>query len=258
MEKREAEKETGGGGDMMKTLEISNFPALDYACAEAMNSLCTNLTFCRTDMKRVMLTSCRGGEGKTFLSMNIARTMAGLGKKVAVLDADLRRSSIEAEYALNFVKSADYGITHYLAGKCEMSEILYLTDIPGFYMVPVGRTVANPLPLLNSARFSRLMEELQKLFDYVLVDAPPIGVVIDAAEIAKSCDGTLFVVKYNEIRRRELQEARQQIERTGCSVLGTALNQISFDSYSIKKYYHKSYYYYSAEPKAQRKRSKQS
>ena len=111
----------------MKTMEISAFPPLDYACVEAINSLCTNLTFCGNDVKRIMLTSCRGGEGKTFLTMNAARTMAGLGKKIAVLDADLRRSSIAAVYGLNAGRGVDYGITHYLAGKCEMGDILYMT-----------------------------------------------------------------------------------------------------------------------------------
>jgi capsular exopolysaccharide synthesis family protein len=189
--------------------------------------------------------------------MNVARTMAGLGKKVAVLDVDLRRSNIAAVFGLNSGRGTDFGITHYLAGKCEMSEILYLTNIPGFCIAPVGRAVANPLPLLNSSRFSRLLNELPAMFDYVLVDAPPVGVVIDAAEIAKSCDGTLFVVKYNEIHRRELVEAKQQIERTSCAILGAVINQVSFDSYSGKRYYHKSYHYYdSSNGKTQKKRSR--
>ncbi len=240
----------------MKTLEISTFPHLDYACAEAINSLCTNLTFCGNDVKRIMLTSCREGEGKTFLAMNTARTMAGLGKRVVILDADLRRSSIAAVYGLNSGRGGGFGITHYLAGKCEMNEILYLTGIPGLCIVPVGRTVANPLPLLNSSRFSRLLNELQEMFDYVLVDAPPVGVVIDAAEIAKSCDGTMFVVKYNTIPRRELDEAKRQISRTGCAILGVVINQMSFDTYGGKRYYQKSYYYDSGNAKMHRRHSK--
>lgn len=229
----------------MKTLEMTRFPTLDYASAEAINSLCTNLTFCGEDVKSIMMTSCRAGEGKTFLAMNVARTMAGLGKRVAVLDADLRRSSIAATFGLPAQKGIDLGVTHYLAGKCEMREILYLTNIPGFSILPVGRTAANPLPLLNSSRFSRLIGELCELFDYVLVDTPPVGVVIDAAEVAKSCSGTVFVVRYNTIHQRELVEAKRQIARTGCPILGTVINRFSFDAYSGKGYYHKSYYYQS-------------
>ena len=66
--------------------------------------------------------------------------------------------------------------------------------------------------------------------------------IIDAAEVAKSCDGVLFVINYNTISRREMQEAKLQIERTGCKILGAVLNNVSFDSYSSKKYYYKSYY----------------
>ena len=140
----------------MNMLDIKNFPPLDYACAEAMNSLCTNLTFCGSDIRRIMLTSCKGGEGKTFLTMNIGRTMAGLGKKVAILDVDLRRSNMVATYGINFGESSGYGIAHYLAGKCEMNEILYQTNVFGLYLVPTGslccQSAATPqLPALPQA-----------------------------------------------------------------------------------------------------------
>lgn len=236
----------------MNRLDITRFPQLDYSCAEAMNSLCTNLTFCGSDIRSIMLTSCRAGEGKSFLTMNIGRTMAELGKKVVTLDCDLRRSNAAATYGLDFGGSRGFGIVHYLAGKCEIDEILYQTNIFNLHLVPAGRTVANPLPLLNSERFPMLLEELAKMFDYVLVDVPPVGIVIDAAEIAKSCDGTLFVVKCNGIRRRELSDARQQIGRTGCAILGAVLNQVTFDSYSTKRYYNKSYYYQTANKKRSR------
>jgi capsular exopolysaccharide synthesis family protein len=216
---------------------------LGYAAAEALNALCTNLTFCGKDVKRIMLTSCSSGEGKTFLSMNIARTMAALGKNTAFIDADLRRSHVMAWYGLLLEGGYEYGTTHFLAGKCEFKDALYITNIPGLSMMPVGRTVANPLPLLNTSRFSELMEELSARFDYVFVDAPPVGLVIDAAEIAKSCDGTLFIVRYNAVRRRELLEARMQINRTGCAILGAVLNQVNFDTHSNRNY-KKSYYYH--------------
>ena len=84
----------------------------------------------------------------------------------------------------------------------------------------------------------------------MLVDAPPVGAVIDAAQIAKSCDGILVVVAYNEVRRQELIDAVRQLEQTGCPILGTVLNQVKFDSYMSKKYYYKSHYasYESYEP----------
>ena len=78
--------------------------------------------------------------------------------------------------------------------------------------------------------------------DYVVVDAPPVGLVIDAAQIAKSCDGTLIVVNYNTVRRQALIDVKQQLEQTGCPILGVALNMVEYNDYLSRKYYYKAYY----------------
>ena len=137
--------------------------------------------------------------------------------------------------------SEKWGLAHYLAGKVDMDDVIYSTNIEGAYMIPVGREVSNPLPLLNSQRLEMLLNELAQQADYVLVDAPPVGTVIDGAQIAKSCDGTLLVVSYNTVRRQELMDVQAQLEQTGCPILGTALNMVAYDSYLSKKYYYKSY-----------------
>ena len=129
-----------------------------------------------------------------------------------------------------------------LAGMVEEDQVLYQTNIPGAYMVPVGREVSNPLPLLNSPRLAHLLNYLAQRLDYVLVDAPPVGAVIDAAQIAKNCDGTLIVVNYNSVRRQELLDVKEQLEQTGCPILGTVLNMVEYDNYLSKKYYYRSYY----------------
>ena len=102
----------------MNELNISRFPSLSYACTEAINTLCTNLSFSGVDVKKIMITSCHSGEGKSYLAMNIMRTMAKLGKTVALVDADLRRSSLTSSFGLQF-RSSDQklGLAHYLAGK---------------------------------------------------------------------------------------------------------------------------------------------
>ena len=135
-----------------------------------------------------------------------------------------------------------YGTVHYLAGMCSLNDVVYETSIPGAYMIPVGREVTNSLALLSTPRLKHMVKELQERFDFVLVDAPPVGVIIDAAEIAKSCHGAVFAVKYNTISRRELAEAKAQIDRTGCEVLGAVLNEVDMEALSSKKYYNKSYY----------------
>jgi capsular exopolysaccharide synthesis family protein len=172
-----------------------------------------------------------GAEGKTFLSMQTMRTLSDLGKRVVLIDADLRRSTIAAAYRLQYVEKERYGITHFLAGKCEMEDIIYATDLKGAFFVPVGHAADNSLALLNSRRFQQLLDHIGPNVDYVIVDAPPIGMIVDALEIAKSCDGAVLVVGYNQVRRRELLNARQQIEKAGCDVLGTVLNNVPVKVY---------------------------
>ena len=226
----------------MATVKILGFPPLSYAGTEAINTLCTNLTFSGDGIKRIMVTSCHASEGKSTISMNIMRTMAKLGKKVVLVDADLRRSVITQEYKLQFPSPDCLGLTHLLAGMAREEEVLYATDIPGASIVPVMKTVSSSLSLLNSNRMEKLLDLLAQYFDYVIVDAPPIGALIDAAQIARYCDGTLLVVSYNTVRKQELIDAKQQLEATGCPILGTVINQAEFDAYINRKYYYKSYY----------------
>lgn len=226
----------------MNKIEFVRFRGLDYACKEAINTLCTNLTFVGNEKRIIMITSTQAHEGKSFLTMNIMRTLAQLGKKVVLVDSDLRKSQISSKYGVRIMEGQGYGTAHYLAGMCTLNDVVYQTNIPGAYMIPVGREVTNSLALLSTPRLGHMLKELQGRFDFVLVDAPPVGVIIDAAEIAKSCHGTIFAVKYNTIGRRDLAEAKLQIDRTGCEVLGAVLNDVDLDTLSSKKYYNKSYY----------------
>ena len=231
----------------MKQLKITKFPALDYAGSAAFNTLSTNLSFAGENIKKIMITSCHASEGKSYLSINLARALAQRGKRVALVDADLRRSMINSTYGVRFEhdKSGGSGLSHFLAGMVGMDEVVYQTDITNMLMVPVGREVPNPLALLSGRHFEELLDTLAKMVDYVIVDAPPVGVVIDAAEIAKVCDGTMIAVHYNDVRRQELLDVKQQIEQSGCPILGTVLNQVDYDNYLGRKYYYKSYYKYS-------------
>ncbi len=228
----------------MNRLIIGRFPPLDYACGEAINTLCTNLSFSGEGVKKIVITSCHAGEGKSYLAINIMRMMAKLGKSVVLVDADLRRSTFSSKFDFQFLNpECTWGLAHFLAGKIKNKEdAVYQTDIPGAYIVPAGREVSNPLPLLNSRPFEELLDYLAQQVDYVIVDAPPVGVVIDAAQIAKFCDGTLLAVGYNTVHRRELIDIKEQLEQTGCPILGVALNQVEYDNYLGRKYYYKSYY----------------
>lgn len=224
----------------MNYLEIGNFPPLEYASNEALNTLATNLFYCGADIKTILLTSRYAVEGKSFIAMNLMRTLASLNKKVVLLDTDLRRSSIVGRFRLRFDSSKPYGLAQYLAGMCSIDDIIYQTDIANAYMIPIGREVSSSLQLLSSDKMLSLMDRLDAEYDVVLVDTPPAGVIVDALEIAKYCDGALIIVSYNRGRKQEIGDLKKTIERTGCKVLGAVLNNVDFDAYSNRKYYYKS------------------
>lgn len=231
----------------MKQATIKRFPALDYFGNEALNTICSNLSFSRRAVKSVLMTSCAASEGKSFVTMQIARNFAKRGRRVCVVDCDMRRSFLVKKYAIE-TDGEWTGLAHYLVGYSKLDEVLYATNINGLYIVPAGRDVANPLPLLDTQYFAELIDHLSKMFDLVLLDTPPLGLVIDAAEIARNCDGAVFVVEYNKTRRKELGLIRNQMEQAGCPVLGCVINKMKFDTLSSKMYYNKTYYnHYNSE-----------
>lgn len=236
----------------MNRLEITRFPALDYACNEAMNTLCTNLSYCGDDVRAVLFTSRYEQEGKSSIVMNVMRTLAGLGKRVVLVDADLRRSSLARRYRFQYAQRQNYGLAQYLAGMCPLESAIYETNLPNAYLLPAGREVFSSLQLLASPRYGRMMEQLRRQFDVVLVDTPPAGVIVDAIEVAKYCDGAIIVVSYNTGRKQEVGEVADNLRKTGCRVLGAVMNGVDLGSFRNRKYYYRSGRYASYYAKNER------
>lgn len=248
----------------MNQLSIGRFPELDYACGEAMNTLCTNLFYCGENIRSVLLTSRYEQEGKSSIAMNVMRTLAGYGKRVVLVDADLRCSTLARRYRFSFARREAFGLAQYLAGMCALEDAVYQTNLPGAYILPAGREVLNSMQLLSSPRYGEMMQALRKNFDVVLVDSPPAGVIVDAVEIAKYCDGAIIVVAYNKGRRQDIGEVAASIAKTGCKVLGAVMNGVNLKSFRNRKYYYRSerysayYHHYGgtdahAEPEAKDK-----
>lgn len=208
---------------------------------EAMNSICTNLTFAGRNLKRILITSNDQSDGKSWLTMHIAINLAQRGRRVLLIDADLRRSVLVQRYKLKF-EDEGVGLAHYLTGQCSLDDCVYETNQYGMCLMPAGRDVSNPLSLMDTPYFAEMLDELAKHFDVVLLDAPPIGVVIDAAEIAACCDGTVLVVEHKKTRLREIAECKRQMEQSGTPVLGCIINKVSFTGISEKRYYNPGYY----------------
>lgn len=225
----------------MRYAKITKRPTLDFNGRESLNTICSNLTFSGKNIRKLVLTSCVASEGKSTMSARIAFNMAARGKSVVLVDCDLRRSFTIRSLGMK-AEGKKYGVAHYLAGLCQLDDALYETDVPGFYIMPAGRDVTNPLPLINGPEFDELLSGLAEAYDFVIVDAPPIGLVIDAAEIAKYCDGIVMVVEYGKRHKRELINAVRQMKRSNCPILGCIIDKVTVKTLSDKQYYRSHYY----------------
>ena len=216
---------------------VINKREMPYDVNEAMKLLRTNLQFCGKDKKVIMITSTLADEGKSTVSMNLCRSLAQLGSRVVLLDADMRKSVL----ADRFTKERNLpGQSHLLSGRNGLEDVLMETDMDNFHMILAGRVPPNPAELLSSARMQKLIEICREEYDYVIVDCPPINLVVDAAIVAPLCDGIVMVVSSGNVPYRLAQGALDQLQATGCPVLGAVLNMV--DQKNEKYYYRKGYY----------------
>ena len=206
---------------------------LDYYSNEAYNTLRTNIQFCGGDKRVIEFTSCMPNEGKSSVTLNLAVSMAESGKSVLLIDADLRKSVLKARVRLQ--ERVD-GLTHYLTGQASVEEIICTTDIPQLHMIFAGPVPPNPSELLNSSLIEELISEQRKKYEYIIIDTPPLGSVIDSAIIARVCDGTIMVVETDAVSYKLAQEVKEQMIKTGCPILGVVLNKVDI---SKRSYYGK-------------------
>ena len=197
---------------------------------EYYNALRTNIQLSGEDIKIVSLTSVQPNEGKSTTSTNLAIAFARAGYKTLLIDADIRNSIMSGV----FKSSAKItGLTDYLAGKTDLSQGLCETDVKNLFVIESGQSSPNPTALLQSKNFDAMMNILRRYYDYVIVDTPPIGLVIDAAIISQKCDASILVAESGSVKRKALQKAKEQLEQTGPPFLGVILNKydVSGDRY---------------------------
>jgi capsular exopolysaccharide synthesis family protein len=229
----------------MQQVNLEKIVELDYKSNEAYKALRTNIQFCGINMKLICFTSCLPNEGKSNVSFNLAVSFTESGKKVAFIDADLRRSTIIGRYKPD---RAVFGLTHYLSGQKNLDEVLYETNIPNLDIIFTGPVPPNPSELLGSDYFSDLFSILRGEYDVVIVDTPPLGSVIDSVIVSKNCDGTILVVEANAISYKFAQKVIRQLEQVNSKILGAVLNKVEKKNSQYwdykKKYqkYEQSYY----------------
>ena len=235
--------------------EIRSDLSLGFAGDEAINTICSAVMFAGKDIRRIAITSSEANEGKTYIAIRIARCMADRGKKTLLIDGDLRKASITGQYR---VKHTSKGLAHLLSGQCSLEDAVYPTNIPNLFLLPAGEPIKTPLPLLTSGDFEKLMGRLADEYDMVVIDTPPVGAVIDGAEIAKQCDGCLLVLEYNKQTKKTLRYMQRTIEQTKTPIIGCIINKYVVKKLSQKHYYYQysgDYDYYGGEKTRQKKRT---
>lgn len=223
---------------MVEKIAVKRFVSKEFYTAEAMKTLRTNLIFSGDSIRAVALTSHSAGEGKSTISFQLAASLAQTGKRVLLMDADLRKSVLASRLK---VKGRLGGLSHYLSGMAKPSEIIHETDLPGMFIMFAGVRVPNPAEVLGSLRFKKLLAALRDTFDYIIIDAAPLGQVIDCAVVAPEVDGILLVVDTTNNSYKMERRIKQQLEKSGGKILGVVLNRVDFKDKG--GYYGKAYGY---------------
>ena len=222
----------------MRTVELILDDNKDYGTREAFNTLRTNILFSGRDVKTILITSCLANEGKSTVSFETAVGLARIGKKVLLIDADLRKSA----YASRYTKETGLtGLSQYLSGQSELDGVLYATQIPTLNIIFSGPFPPNPTELVGSSAFGELLKAEREHYDYILIDTPPLGLVIDAAVMATACDGAVIVIGAGSVSYHVAQHVTEQLKKSGCRILGAVLNQNRKGKRSKNQYYN-SYY----------------
>ncbi|MBR6896678.1 MAG: polysaccharide biosynthesis tyrosine autokinase [Lachnospiraceae bacterium] len=197
---------------------------VNYDTNEAISTLRTNMLLSGYGKKVFMFTSMVPNEGKSFITYQLSRNIAEMKKKVVFLDCDIRNSVIRKKMGL---KKKVSGVTEYLCGQAELADVVYGTDSETFDIIFTGATAPNPTDLFESERFEKLIQELRGLYDYVIIDTAPLGMVIDAAVIAKKSDGAIIVLEAGKDDYRNALHMKKQLEVTDVDIIGAVLNKIN-------------------------------
>lgn len=214
-----------------------------FSYVESYKMLCTNIEFISVAQKckSIMITSTLADEGKTNCAVNLALTLSGYGKKVCLVECDLRRPSVHG-----FIDSKRNieGLTNVLKGEIDISKALRKVSDTTMSILLAGVSPPNPSELLASEKMKWVVEELEKEYDYIIYDTPPALIVTDAAVLGKHMDGAIMVIKHNSTEKSLVNKTKSNLENAGVKIFGAILSEYStksvagYSGYSAYNYYY--------------------
>lgn len=227
----------------MEKIELKESVGLTNREKEVYRTLRTNLEFSGVENRVIAISSCTPNDGKSTVAYYLASALAESGKRTLIIDADLRKSVLMLRFQVDGKKK---GLSHFLSGKDNLNEVLYMTDKPNLFLLPTGVFPSNPTELLGNGRLEAAMVALKSTFDYIIIDTPPLGNVIDAAVVAKICDATMLVLASGVTSKGHARSVINQLKAANSNFLGVVLNKVDAktNGYYGKRYgkYYGKYY----------------
>ncbi|MEW5807029.1 MAG: polysaccharide biosynthesis tyrosine autokinase, partial [Acidobacteriota bacterium] len=216
-----------------------------HAVKESFQTLKTSIIFSSNQRQKkvLLITSAGPREGKSSTILNLAKTMASGGDRVAVIDCDLRRPTMHNFFGV----SRENGLTNYLATSETDDYRLYMknSETPNLSIMTCGPIPPNPPELFGQERFRNLLKELRRDFDWVLLDSPPVVSLTDSIILSSVADMVALVIKHNENDKELIRRSLHQIRQIHGNVVGAILNSVDIERAYYKDYYYAGYYYYS-------------
>ncbi|MHC5039217.1 MAG: GumC family protein [Planctomycetota bacterium] len=229
-----------GKGEDEPKRDLKTFYDPKSTISEVFRSIRTGILFSSPDREpaTLLVWSAGSSEGKTLVTINMAVAMAQAGARVVIVDGDLRRPRMHNAFHVE----AEDGLSNFLTGQKDLSDLLVKTDVENLTVLPAGPTPPNPSELLGADRMKNLLKLLGERFDKVLIDSPPAMIVTDAAVLASIVDGMVQVVSASKVSRKILARALDQMAKVGGRNLGAILNKVKSKKSGYD--YYAGYYYY--------------
>lgn len=187
------------------------------------------------ESKTMLITSSLAGEGKSTIAANIAVVFAQEGKKVLLIDADLRKPTLQFTFNIR----DHIGLTHVLIGKNYYFNAIQETPILGLDVLPCGAIPPNPTELLSSKNMDTLLMDLKEKYDLIILDGPPLITMSDSQILGNKCDGTLFIISTGISKKEDLLKSEEILSTSKAKIIGIVLN-----NYNLPKNYYQNYYTY--------------
>lgn len=241
------------GDGQMELVKFGKLKEQSYTMKESLRALKTNIQFCGDDIRTLLVTSSVPNEGKSTVALDLARSLTESGNRVLFIDTDMRKSVLAGRLRATAASGGEIcGLSHYLSGQRRLEEVMYGTEIPGLFMIFAGPSVPNPTEILEKKYFQELLNFGKEHFNYIIIDCAPIGAAIDAAVVAKYCDGAIIVIGQGMASARMIQSVKKQLEASGVRILGAVLNKVNNKKNSHVSGYYGNYYgsYYGRSDKA--------